>query len=86
MARVCDLCGKSSQKGNVVARGIARRVTRRTIGHQEPNLRIMHVALIEGGNKVLVKLCSSCLKRLKKEKRDLIEAAEVSAKVAAATA
>jgi len=72
MSKICDLCGKSALRGNLVPRGIGNRATRRTIRHQEPNLRI--------------KLCSSCLKRLKKDKRDTAEAAEVASKVAAATA
>jgi len=86
MSKICDLCGKSALRGNLVPRGIGNRATRRTIRHQEPNLRIFRSALEVGGNRVMLKLCSSCLKRLKKDKRDTAEAAEVASKVAAATA
>ena len=69
MSRICDICAKSALKGNLVKRGIGRRVTRRTITRQEPNLFEKKI-LVDGQN-IKVKICSSCLKRLKKEIRDL---------------
>jgi ribosomal protein L28 len=65
MSKMCEICGKTYLKGNLVPRGIGNRVTRRTITRQQPNLRIKHMQF--GSNKVKVKLCSSCLKKLKKE-------------------
>jgi len=69
MARVCDICGKSSKKGNQVARGIGNRVTRRTIRHQGPNLRTVRIEPDGGGNRVTMSLCTSCLKKMKRDKR-----------------
>lgn len=74
MSRICDVCSKSALKGNLVKRGIGRRVTRRTITRQEPNLFEKKI-LIEGRN-IKVKICASCLKRLRKEIKDI----EVAAK------
>lgn len=71
MSKICDLCQKGYHRGNLVPRGIGRRVTRRTLRRQEPNLRTVRLALEEGGNKVTLKLCASCLKRMKKDKKDL---------------
>lgn len=73
MARVCELCEKSTLKGNLVPRGIGRRVTRRTIRHQKPNLRTVRMALEEGGNKVTLRICTSCLKKLKRENKTVEE-------------
>lgn len=78
MSRICDVCSKSALKGNLVKRGIGRRVTRRTIMKQEPNLFEKRI-LVDGRN-IKVKICASCLKRLKKEIRD-IEVAAKEAKV-----
>jgi ribosomal protein L28 len=68
MARVCELCGKGSMKGNLVPRGIGRRVTKRTIRRQHPNLRTVRMA-VNGDNKATLKLCASCVKRMKKDKK-----------------
>lgn len=68
MARVCDLCGKEYLKGNLVPRGIGRRVTSRTITRQQPNLRTKK--FIINGTSMTLKICASCLKRIKKEKKD----------------
>ena len=73
MARTCELCEKTTLKGNLVPRGIGRRVTRRTIRHQRPNLRTVRIAPEEGGNKVTLKICASCLKKLKRENTQVEE-------------
>jgi len=65
MARICEICGKGSLKGNLVPRGIGNRVTRRTITRKRPNLRIKRIKI--GTTKLKLKLCASCLKKLKKE-------------------
>jgi ribosomal protein L28 len=65
MSRICEVCGKGYLKGNLVPRGIGRRVTRRTTTHQLPNLRTKKLDL--GGSSVKLTLCASCLKRLKKD-------------------
>lgn len=65
MSRICDICKKGYLKGNLVPRGIGNRVTRRTIRRQQPNLRTKSVVI--DGSKVKLKLCASCLKRLKKD-------------------
>jgi ribosomal protein L28 len=67
MSKICAICGKGYMKGNQVPRGIGRRVTRRTIIKQEPNLRTKSF-IIDGG-KVTMKICTSCLKRIKFEER-----------------
>lgn len=67
MSRICDVCQKSYVKGNLVPRGIGRRVTSRTIRTQKPNLRIKHLTL--GQTRIRVKLCASCLKRIKKDQK-----------------
>lgn len=62
MSRICDVCGKGYLKGNLVPRGIGRRVTNRAIRRQNPNLRSKKLEI--NGQNVKVKLCASCLKRL----------------------
>lgn len=79
MSKICDVCGKGYQKGNLVPRGIGRRVTKRTIIARQPNLRTKHFVI--NGTNVKLQICSSCLKRVKfEENRANVEAA---AKVAA---
>lgn len=65
MSKICEICGKGYLKANLVPRGIGRRVTRRTTTKKQPNLRTKRLSL--GGNKVTVKMCASCLKKLKKD-------------------
>jgi len=62
MSRICDICEKSYMKGNLVPRGVGRRVTNRAIRRQQPNLRKKKITL-EGQN-ITVNICSSCLKRM----------------------
>lgn len=59
-------------KGNLVPRGIGRRVTKRTIKRQKPNLRTVRLA-INGDNKTTLRLCASCVKTLKREKKAAVE-------------
>jgi ribosomal protein L28 len=78
MPRICDLCLKSYQKGNLVPRGIGRRVTRRTLRRQQPNIRTVRFA-IESGNKLTMHLCASCLKRIRKDEAALKNVAVATA-------
>ncbi len=78
MARICDICEKGYHRAHLVPRGIGRRVTKRTLRKQHPNLRTVKMAIEEGGNKVKLKICSGCLKRMKKDKRDFELAKETS--------
>ncbi len=63
MAKACEICGKTYLKGNLVPRGIGRRVTNRAIRKQKPNLRSKKIEL--EGRSYTVTMCASCLKRLK---------------------
>lgn len=67
MARVCDVCQKSYLKGNLVPRGVGRRVTNRAIKRQQPNLRRKKVTI--DGQSMTLNICSSCLKRMKFEQK-----------------
>lgn len=69
MSRICDICEKGYKKGNLVPRGIGNRVTSRSIRHQLPNLRTKKVEV--NGTSITLKLCASCLKRLKSEELQL---------------
>ncbi|MCL2621973.1 MAG: bL28 family ribosomal protein [Firmicutes bacterium] len=65
MANICEMCGKNKMKGNQIC--ITRsQVSRRTIKHFEPNIQKTSL-LDDGGNKRQVKLCTKCIKTLKKE-------------------
>jgi ribosomal protein L28 len=73
MSRVCEICGKTYQKGNLVHRGIGNRVSRRTINRKSVNLRVKRFLI--NGVKVKFRLCASCLKKIVKEERVLLAAA-----------
>ena len=75
MSKMCDLCGKGYQKGNLVPRGIGNRVTNRAIIKKKANLRSKRLTI--GGTSIRAKLCSSCLKRLKFEQK-IIDASKVT--------
>lgn len=81
MSRMCQFCGKNYIKSNKVARGIGNRVTRRTISSKRANLRSKRLDF--GDQKIKVTICTSCLKRLKKDVRDAVT---VTKPVAVATA
>ena len=76
MAKACEMCGKTYQKGNLVPRGIGNRVTKRTITRKAPNFRNKRLEI--DGKKVRVVICASCLKRIKKARKDLEAQAEAS--------
>jgi ribosomal protein L28 len=78
MSRICEVCGKGYQKANLVPRGIGNRVTKRTTTHKMANLRVKRFKI--DGRKVKVILCASCLKRIKKDARDVEAAAVAQAK------
>lgn len=65
MSRMCQICQKTAKKGNLVPRGIGKRVTRRTTRRQQPNLRTKRVEI--DGRSVKLTLCASCLKKYKKD-------------------
>jgi ribosomal protein L28 len=68
-------------KGHIVPRGVGNRVTKRTIIRRMANLRSKRFEI--NGVKVKLLLCSSCLKRIKKDARDAqakVLAAQVAAK------
>ncbi len=67
MSKVCDVCNKSYMKSNLVPTGIGGRVTRRTTKKQMPNLRNKKIDI--NGQKVKIKICASCLKRIKFEEK-----------------
>ncbi|NMB91922.1 hypothetical protein GYA37_03700 [candidate division WWE3 bacterium] len=79
MSRVCDICGKTYQKSNLVPRGIGNRVTRRTKSHNKANLRVKRFLI--NGVRVKFKLCASCLKRIKKEDKDMQREMEAKAQL-----
>ncbi len=81
MSKICQLCGKGSLKGNQVPRGIGRRVTKRSIIKQEPNLRVKKFTV--NGRSVTLRICASCLKRIRYDEAMSVKNAEVGAKVEA---
>ncbi|OGC45465.1 hypothetical protein A2V49_03470 [candidate division WWE3 bacterium RBG_19FT_COMBO_34_6] len=73
MSRVCEICQKRYLKGNLVPRGIGQRVTNRAIKKQRPNIRTKRIEI--GGQKIKLRICASCVKRMK---FDLKKAEELS--------
>jgi ribosomal protein L28 len=67
MSLVCEMCLKSYNRGNLVKRLIGNRVARRTTRRQQPNLRNKRIEV--EGKMVRVKLCTSCLKKIKSENK-----------------
>lgn len=67
MSNICEICHKSYQKGNLVPRGIGRRVTNRAIKKQKPNIRSKKVVV--DGTPMKINICASCLKRMKFEQK-----------------
>ncbi len=63
MSKICQICGKQGLKGNLVPRGVGKRVTRRTLTMRQPNLRVKRFSV--DGNTIKMILCASCLKRIK---------------------
>lgn len=69
MARVCEVCGKSTQMGNTIAHrgkakylgGVGTKVTGISRRQFKPNLQRVHVTTSNGTNKT-VRVCSRCLR------------------------
>ena len=72
MSRVCEICGKTYQRGNLIKRGIGNRVARRTLSKKSANLRVKRFLI--NGVRVKLRICSSCLKRITKEEKGLLTA------------
>jgi len=65
MAR-CQICGKKPVKGNKVIRtGTGKWIKKRVPVVRKPNLQL--VTIIEGSQKKKLRVCTKCLKKLKKE-------------------
>ncbi|MBI3397409.1 mitochondrial large ribosomal subunit protein bL28m [Candidatus Woesebacteria bacterium] len=75
---MCDNCGKSITYGRSQkhGRGVAgkrwRKRAQSTLRTFKPNLQ--KIAVLESGKKVSMKLCTNCIKRLKKEKKLFVQA------------
>ena len=69
MARVCEVCGKGNQIGNMVEirgkakylGGVGTKITGISRRKFKPNLQSVHVTLPSGGNKMM-RVCTSCLR------------------------
>lgn len=69
MARVCEVCGKSTQVGNSVAHrgkakylgGVGTKVTGISRRQFRPNLQRVHVTTPNGSSKTL-RVCTQCLR------------------------
>ncbi len=69
MARVCEVCGKSSQVGNAVETrgkakylgGVGTKITGITRRQFKPNLQRVRVTLENGSNKTL-RVCTQCMR------------------------
>ena len=69
MARVCEVCGKSTQMGNSVDKrgkakylgGVGTKVTGISRRQFKPNLQRVHVTTSNGTNKT-VRICTQCLR------------------------
>ena len=64
MARVCEICKKSSQKGKKIK--LIWGVKYRSIRHQQPNLQ--KTTLMVDCEPVGVRICTNCLKSVKQGK------------------
>jgi ribosomal protein L28 len=76
MSKVCDICSKGYLRANKVPRGIGNRVTNRSLTRKGPNLRSKKLKL--NGTTLKVKICASCLKRLKYEQKQIDAANEAT--------
>ncbi len=69
MARVCEVCGKSTQMGNSVAHrgkakylgGVGTKVTGISRRQFKPNLQRVRVSTPSGGNKA-IRVCAQCIR------------------------
>jgi len=76
MSRICEICQKGYLRGNLVPRGIGRRVTKRTLSARQPNLRSKRMEI--NGTSVRVTMCASCLKRMEFEQKKLAAVAKTA--------
>lgn len=67
MSKECEICGKTKLPGNQVKRQ-SKWVLRRTNTPRHPNLQTVHVEN-EDGVSVKVKVCTKCLKKMKKDEK-----------------
>lgn len=65
MARVCEVCGKGIQRGHKVSHSKQR--TKRIF---KPNLQIVRVVI--GGKRRKMRVCTRCLRTLKKKQEGKI--------------
>ena len=69
MARMCDICGKHTQKGNAIETrgkakylgGVGTKITGKTRRQFRPNLQRVRVAQADGTNKRM-KVCTGCIR------------------------
>jgi ribosomal protein L28 len=61
MARECEICGKSSQKGKKIK--LIWGLKYRSIRHRQPNLR--KTTVLVDGEPVRTRVCTNCLKNIK---------------------
>jgi large subunit ribosomal protein L28 len=69
MARVCEICGKGTQKGNTVEHrgkakylgGVGTKITGISRRAFRPNLQRVKVTTAEGSNRTM-RVCASCLR------------------------
>lgn len=69
MARICEVCGKGTQKGNSVETrgkakylgGVGTKITGITRRNFKPNLQRVRITTPEGMNKA-VRVCTQCLR------------------------
>jgi ribosomal protein L28 len=78
MAKSCEVCGKTYQRANLVPRGIGNRVTRRTTTKKGVNLRVKRMTI--KGTSIKIRLCASCLKRMKFDSKKALDSENQAAK------
>ncbi|MDN5858402.1 MAG: 50S ribosomal protein L28 [Pseudonocardia sp.] len=71
MAAVCEICDKSPGFGKRNARlgkgALKRRIKSKTLRRWDPNIQTMRVA--DGGNRRRIKVCTTCIKSGRVERR-----------------
>ena len=80
MTEICDVCGKGYLKAKIVPRGVGNRVTKRTIKMRQANLRSKR--FLVNGVRVKIILCAGCLKRIYRDQKLALAAAQVPAQAA----
>ncbi len=72
MAKVCEMCGKGYQKGNIVCFS-----NKKSIKRSYPNIRSVKVSI--NGRSTKLSICTGCLSAIKKAGRAEVAAAELDA-------